>query len=96
MLPKGPEWLCHPWTPVHLTKKPLYLYYRNPIDYIQSILYNPLVEKFIQYTLFRLYQTATKAMCIYAEQLSGDVVWSMQVSHLSQNICPVSYRHVVE
>ncbi|KAF9455249.1 hypothetical protein BDZ94DRAFT_1180388, partial [Collybia nuda] len=78
MLPKAPEWKCKPWTTVYPTKKPIYLYYRDPLDCIQSILYNPLVKNFIQFTPFRLYESATKAMRIYTGWLSGDNAWSMQ------------------
>ena len=79
MLPKGPEWRCKPWETAHATKKPLHLYYRNPLECIQSILYHPLVKDFIRFNPFHLYESATKAMRLYTEWLSGDVAWSMQV-----------------
>src|SRR5215469_233048 len=79
MLPRGPEWKCKPWTTVYPTKKPISLFYRDPLTCIQSILYNPLIKDFISFTPFRLYESATKAMRIYTEWLSGDVAWSMQV-----------------
>ncbi|KAF8814617.1 hypothetical protein BYT27DRAFT_7326430 [Phlegmacium glaucopus] len=78
MLPKGPEWQCKPWETLYPTKKPLYLYYRDPLECIQSILYHPLVKDFIKFSPFRLYESAAKAMRIYTEWLSGDVAWSMQ------------------
>jgi hypothetical protein len=79
MLPKGPEWRCKPWETTYPTKKPLHLYYRDPLECIQSILYHPLVKDFIRLSPFRLYESAAKTMCFYTEWLSGDVAWSMQV-----------------
>ena len=79
MLPKGPEWRCKPWETTYPMKKPLHLYYRDPLECIQSILYHPLVKDFIRLSPFRLYESAAKAMRFYTEWLSGDVAWSMQV-----------------
>jgi hypothetical protein len=79
MLPTGPEWRCKSWATVCPTKRPLYLFYRNPLECIQSILFNPLVKDFIEFTPFRLFESAGKAMRLYTEWLSGDVAWSMQV-----------------
>ncbi|KAM6504101.1 hypothetical protein JOM56_001044 [Amanita muscaria] len=78
MLPKGPEWQCKPLETVYPTKRPLQLYYRNPLECIQSILYHPLLKDFIRLTPFRLYESAAKVMRLYTEWLSGDVAWSMQ------------------
>lgn len=80
MLPKGPEWRCKPWATACPTKRPLYLFYRDPLECIQSILFNPLVKDFIEFTPFRLFKSARKAMRLYTEWLSGDVAWSMQVA----------------
>ena len=79
MLPKGPEWRCKPWETTYPTKKPLHLYYRDPLECIQSILYHPLVKDFITFSPFRLYESAAKTMRFYTEWFSGDVAWSMQV-----------------
>jgi hypothetical protein len=79
MLPKGPEWRCKPWETAYPTKKPLHLYYRDPLECIQSILYHPLVKDYINLSPFRLYESAAKTMRFYTEWLSGDVAWSMQV-----------------
>src|SRR5882762_1466050 len=79
MLPTGPEWRCKSWATACPTKRPLHLFYRDPLECIQSILFNPLVKDSIEFTPFRLYESATKAMRLYTEWLSGDVAWSMQV-----------------
>ncbi|KAH9018300.1 hypothetical protein EDB84DRAFT_1589970 [Lactarius hengduanensis] len=71
MLPKGPE--CP-----YPTKKDVALFYRGPLECIQSILSNPLVNDYIRFTPFRVYESAVSAMRIYTEWLTGDVAWSMQ------------------
>lgn len=88
MLPKAPEWKCKPLDTVYPTKKPVHLYYRDPLECIKSILYSPLIKDFIHYTPFRLYDSAAKATRLYTEWLSGNVAWSMQVSLFQyQNYC---------
>ncbi|KAJ7911544.1 hypothetical protein B0H13DRAFT_2328201 [Mycena leptocephala] len=71
-LPKGPVWKATPWKSNYPTKRPLTLYYRDPLECLQSLLGNPLVQDFIQYTPFRLWKSAEKLMRVYTEWLSGD------------------------
>ncbi|KAH9170179.1 hypothetical protein EDB89DRAFT_2072170 [Lactarius sanguifluus] len=59
-------------------KKDVALFYHDPLECIQSILSNPLVNDYIRFTPFRMYESAVSAMRIYTEWLSGDVAWSMQ------------------
>ncbi|KAJ7821497.1 hypothetical protein B0H13DRAFT_2241738 [Mycena leptocephala] len=77
-LPSGPAWMSVPWKTTYPTKKPLTLYYRDPLECIQNLLANPLVQDFIQFTPFRLWKTAERLMRVYTEWLSGDVAWGMQ------------------
>ncbi|KAH9008669.1 hypothetical protein EDB85DRAFT_2078106 [Lactarius pseudohatsudake] len=78
MLPKGPEWRYKPCDSSYPTKKDVALFYRDPLECIQSILSNPLVNDYIRFTPFRVYESAVSAMRIYTEWLTGDVAWSMQ------------------
>ncbi|KAH9010154.1 hypothetical protein EDB85DRAFT_1880639 [Lactarius pseudohatsudake] len=78
MLPKGPEWRYKPCDSPYPTKKDVALFYRDPLECIQSILSNPLVNDYIRFTPFRVYESAVSAMRIYTEWLTGDVAWSMQ------------------
>ncbi|KAH9027612.1 hypothetical protein EDB85DRAFT_2074745 [Lactarius pseudohatsudake] len=78
MLPKGPEWRYKPCDISYPTKKDVALFYRDPLKCIQSILSNPLVNDYIRFTPFRVYESAVSAMRIYTEWLTGDVAWSMQ------------------
>ncbi|KAM6490836.1 hypothetical protein JOM56_013705, partial [Amanita muscaria] len=66
-MPKGPEWQCKPWNTVHPTKKSLALFYRDPLECIQSILHSPLMKDHIRYTPLRVFESATRAMRIYSE-----------------------------
>ncbi|KAJ7017639.1 hypothetical protein C8F04DRAFT_1214995 [Mycena alexandri] len=81
MLPKGPEWKAIPWPTEYPTKNSLTLYYRDPLECLQTLLSNPLVQDFIHFTPFRLWANSEKLMRIYTEWLSGDVAWNMQASH---------------
>ncbi|KAJ7481071.1 hypothetical protein B0H11DRAFT_1724567 [Mycena galericulata] len=78
ILPKGPEWKATPWSTLHPTKKPLTLYYRDPIECLQSLLGNPLIQDFVHFTPFRLWSNSAKLMRVYTEWLSGDVSWEIQ------------------
>ena len=62
MLLKGPEWQCKPWTTAHPTKKNLTLFYRNPLECIQSILHSPLVQDYIKFKLLHIFESASRAM----------------------------------
>ncbi|KAJ6577731.1 hypothetical protein B0H19DRAFT_1337416 [Mycena capillaripes] len=71
-LPKGPNWKSIPWKTTYPTKRPLTLYYRDPIECLQALLSNPLVQDFIHFTPFRLWETADKLMRVFTEWLSGE------------------------
>src|ERR1700678_1534307 len=86
MLPKGPVWQCKVWTTVYPTKRNLTLFFRDPLECIQSILHSPLMKDYIAFKPLRIFESATRAMRIYTEWLSGNAAWSMQVSSLHQNI----------
>lgn len=79
MLPAGPAWKSMPVTPVYPTKNQLVLFFRDPIECLESLLRNPLLKDSIQLTPFRLYETAAKTMRVYTEWLSGEAAWLMQV-----------------
>ncbi|KAJ7435753.1 hypothetical protein FB451DRAFT_1344717 [Mycena latifolia] len=78
ILPKGPQWKAKPWKTLFPTKRPLSLFYRDPVELLESLLQNPLVQSHIHYTPFRLYKTAAKTMRVYTEWLSGNTAWNMQ------------------
>lgn len=82
MLPKGPEWLCKPWMTNVPTKTPIQLFYRDPLECIQSLLHHPLLKDHMHFTPMRVFETAAKTMRVYSEWMTGDVAWQMQVRSL--------------
>ena len=52
LLPAVPKWKCKLIETLHPTKKPIHLFYRDPLECLQSILENPLVKNFINFTPF--------------------------------------------
>ncbi|KAJ7813399.1 hypothetical protein B0H14DRAFT_3090354 [Mycena olivaceomarginata] len=62
----------------HPTKKPLTLYYRDPLECLQSLLANPLIQDYIEYTPFRLWSEAGRLFRVYTDWLSGDHAWDLQ------------------
>lgn len=44
MLPKGPQWKFKPWETDHSTKRPLVLYYQDPLECLQLLLHAPFLE----------------------------------------------------
>ncbi|KAF8130477.1 hypothetical protein K438DRAFT_1788654 [Mycena galopus ATCC 62051] len=80
-LPPCPQWKVKLWdTRPHPTKKPLTLFYRDPLECLQALLSNPLVQDHIQFTPFKLWETSAKLMRLYTEWLSGDAAWDLQAS----------------
>lgn len=63
----------------HPTKSPIDLYYRDPIECLQSIFHSPLVADYLDLVPFRLFKSAKKLMRIYTEWLSANSAWNMQV-----------------
>lgn len=80
-LPPGPQWKAKSWKTDHPTKKPLTLYYRDPLECLQSLLANPLIQDYIEYTPYRLWSEAGKLMRVYTDWLSGDHAWDLQVPY---------------
>ncbi|KAF8060125.1 hypothetical protein FPV67DRAFT_1564292 [Lyophyllum atratum] len=78
LLPTGPKWYSKPCRPVYPTKKEVHLYYRDPIECLQSLLHSPLVKDFIPFEPFRMFRTAEKVVPVYTEWLSGETAWDMQ------------------
>jgi len=58
MLPPGPTWKCHTIDPSAPTKRPVTLFYQNPIDCIQSLLSHLFFEHHISFVLRKVWQMA--------------------------------------
>ena len=96
MLPAGPSWKCKPWTTSHPTKSPLQLFYRDPIECIQSLLNSPLSADEFEFAPYKLYKTAERSIRVYSEWLSGDVAWSMQVRAFSAEFSYVVFIKIFQ
>ena len=79
MLPAGPAWRCKPWETTHPTNSAVKLFYRDPLECIESLLNSPLVADNIEFTPYRIFKTAEKSIREYSEWMSGNVAWEMQV-----------------
>ena len=86
MLASSPCWKYKVWETRYPTKNVVRLFYRDPLECIQSLLESPLIQDHIQFTPFQLFKTAEKAVRVYMEWLSGKVAWSMQVHPMDKYI----------
>jgi len=78
-LPSGPHWKSITMKTAVPTKSPIVIYYRNPVECLQSLLRNPLFKDHISFCPYCLYKSAAKTTRTYTEWLSGDAAWNMQV-----------------
>jgi hypothetical protein len=79
MLPKGPSWKCQIIPSLHSTKSPIRLFWRDPVDCLESLFSNPLFHDQLDFIPCRVYKTAVRLLCVYSEWLTGDAAWSIQV-----------------
>ena len=61
-------------------KKPVHLFYHDPIYCLQSLLMSLLVKDHINFVPFQLFKKAEKVTHIFTEWLSGNCTWEMQVN----------------
>ncbi|KJA12854.1 hypothetical protein HYPSUDRAFT_152210 [Hypholoma sublateritium FD-334 SS-4] len=78
ILPAGPQWSSRPMKTVYPTKNKIVLYYRDPLQCIQSLMHSPLVKDSIAFKPLQIFRTAEKVMRVYTEWLSGEAAWNMQ------------------
>ena len=79
LLPSGPRWKSMQVQTSHPTKSPVYLYWRDPLDCLASILNHPLFADHLEFVPRRVYTTATREHRVYTEWMTGDDAWEMQV-----------------
>jgi hypothetical protein len=79
MLPSGPQWMVKQLQTEYPTKNKIYLYYRDPVKCLRSLMRSPLLKDHLDFTPRRLFENADKLTRVYTEWLSGDAAWSMQV-----------------
>ncbi|KIJ12071.1 hypothetical protein PAXINDRAFT_15099 [Paxillus involutus ATCC 200175] len=79
LLPPGPHWKYRIVAMAHPMKNPAVLYYRDSLECVELLLNHPYYTSHINYTLFCLFTTAERIVREYAEWMSGDVAWCMQL-----------------
>ncbi|KAH7917126.1 hypothetical protein BV22DRAFT_1026954, partial [Leucogyrophana mollusca] len=80
LLPSGPRWVSKVIPTSVATNLPVVLYWRDPLECLQSLFSNPLFQGKINLTPRRVYTTAQKLRRVYTEWITGDDAWDMQVS----------------
>jgi len=80
MLPSGPRWKSHILRPEVSTKRKVAIYYRDPIECLQSLLSHPLFAPHISFVPRKVWTSAACIVRVYKEWLSGDHAWNLQVS----------------
>ena len=80
MLPSGPRWKSHVLLPKIATKRKAIVYYRDPVECLQSLLSHPLFESNISFVPQKVWSTSARTVRIYEDWMSGDHAWNLQVS----------------
>ncbi|KAG0705982.1 hypothetical protein DFH29DRAFT_872715 [Suillus ampliporus] len=78
MLPSGPSWKCQTIPSIHPTKLPIRLFWRDPVECLESLFSNPLFHNKLNFIPRCVYKTATQLLRVYSEWLTGDSAWDMQ------------------
>ncbi|KAG2143329.1 hypothetical protein BD769DRAFT_1297671, partial [Suillus cothurnatus] len=78
MLPSGPSWKCQTISSIHPTKSPIRLFWRDPVECLESLFSNPLFHDKLDFIPRHVYKTAEWLLRVYSEWLTGDSAWEMQ------------------
>ncbi|KAG0705985.1 hypothetical protein DFH29DRAFT_799255 [Suillus ampliporus] len=79
MLPKGPSWKCRTIPSLNPTKSPIRLFWRDPVECLESLFSNPLFHDQLNFVPHRVYTTSVQLLRVYSEWLTGDSAWEIQV-----------------
>ncbi|KAG2137000.1 hypothetical protein DEU56DRAFT_912773 [Suillus clintonianus] len=77
-LSMGPSWKCQLIPSLHGTKSPIRLFWRDPVECLESLFSNPLFHDQLDFIPRRVYKTAAQLLRVYSEWLMGDTAWSIQ------------------
>ncbi|KAH7918132.1 hypothetical protein BV22DRAFT_1051938, partial [Leucogyrophana mollusca] len=78
MLPKGPRWNCRTISSSHPTKSPLRLFWRDPVECLETLFGNPFFNGRMDFVPRRVYKTAARLVRVYSEWMTGDAAWNFQ------------------
>ncbi|KAJ7582632.1 hypothetical protein C8J56DRAFT_894479 [Mycena floridula] len=79
LLPSGPKWQLQildvaPYT----TKDPVRLFYRDPLEVVEFLFSNPLIQGYIDLVPMQEWTTQEKVVRLFREWMSADASWDMQ------------------
>jgi hypothetical protein len=80
LLPSGPRWTYRVISSDHETKDPLYLYYCDALDCVKLLFNHPLFADNMEFSPYRLFTSRERDVRVYAEWMSSDGAWELQVS----------------
>ena len=80
MLPSGPRWKSHDLCTQVPTKRKAVLFYRDPVECLQSLLSHPLLASHISFVPQKVWTSSARALRIYEEWMLGDHAWNLQAS----------------
>ncbi|KAG2079616.1 uncharacterized protein F5147DRAFT_784918 [Suillus discolor] len=78
MLPKGPSWKCQTIPSLNHTKGPIRLFWRDPVECLESLFSNPLFHDQLDFVPRCVYMTSARLLRVYSEWLTGDSAWEIQ------------------
>ena len=86
-MPTGPEWQCEVITAQGdvmdengtCLEEYLELWFRDPVECVRELLFNPAFVEFVSYAPERVYSDSEGKERIYDEMWSADWWWEMQV-----------------
>ncbi|KAH7905390.1 hypothetical protein BJ138DRAFT_1138293 [Hygrophoropsis aurantiaca] len=80
MLPSGPRWKFKPVITESPTKRPLRIFYRDPVECLQAILSHPPFAEHIDFVPRKVFECAARLARVYSSWMTGDSTWKLQVS----------------
>ncbi|KAG2047747.1 hypothetical protein BDR06DRAFT_896857, partial [Suillus hirtellus] len=78
MLPSGPSWKCQTIPSIYSTKLPICLFWRDPVECLESLFSNPLFHDKLDFVPHCMYKMAAQLLRVYSEWLTGNSAWDMQ------------------
>ncbi|KAG1900141.1 uncharacterized protein F5891DRAFT_980434 [Suillus fuscotomentosus] len=78
MLPSGLSWKCQTITLIHPTKSLIHLFWRDPVECLESLFSNPLFHDKLDFIPRQVYTMAAWLLRVYSEWLTGNSAWDMQ------------------
>ncbi|KAG2139145.1 uncharacterized protein EDB93DRAFT_1253070 [Suillus bovinus] len=78
MLPSGPRWKYEDILTDFPMKHLLRIFYRDPIDCLQSLLSNPQLADCINFNCQRVYKSVDRLSRVYSSFMMGDHSWYLQ------------------